>query len=123
MSFVFYTHLLAATVWVGGLIVMAGLVPAIRGVTDDRSVIQAMARRFGVISWVALGVLVLTGAVLAMDNWSQTLIVKTGLVLLVAMIAAWHSVMGNAQSARTRGATQGVILVLSLLILWAAISI
>jgi len=123
MSFVFFIHLLAATVWVGGLIVMAGLVPAVREVTDDRSVIQAMARRFGVISWVALGVLVLTGAALAIDNWSQTLIVKIGLVLLVTMIAAWHSVMGSAQSARTRRATQGVIVALSLLILWAAISI
>jgi len=123
MSFVFFIHLLAATVWVGGLIVMAGLVPAVREVTDDRSVIQAMARRFGVISWVALGVLVFTGAALAIDNWSQTLIVKIGLVLLVTMIAAWHSVMGNAQSARTRRATQGVIVALSLLILWAAISI
>ena len=123
MSFFFFIHLLAATVWVGGLIVMAVLVPAVREVTDDRSVIQAMARRFGVISWVALGVLVFTGAALAIDNWSQTLIVKIGLVLLVTMIAAWHSVMGNAQSARTRRATQGVIVALSLLILWAAISI
>ncbi len=47
---------------------MGGLVPAVRKATDDRAVIQAMARRFGVISWIALGVLVVTGGVLATDN-------------------------------------------------------
>jgi len=123
MTVFFYLHLLGATVWIGGLIVMGGLVPAVREVTDDRSVIQAMARRFGVISWVAMGVLVLTGGILAIDNWSQTLIIKIGLVFIVTMLAAWHSVMGGAQSARTRGLIQGVILILSLLILWAAISL
>ena len=82
-----------------------------------------MARRFGVISWIALALLVVTGGVLAIDKWSQTLIIKIGLVLVVTMLAAWHSVMGREQSPKTRGATQGVILLLSLLILWAAISL
>ncbi len=109
--------------WIGGLIVMGGLVPAVRKATDDRTVIQAMARRFGVISWIALSLLVVTGGVLATDNWSQTLILKVGLVLIVAMLAAWHSVMGSDQSPKTRGATQAVILLLSLLILAAALNL
>jgi len=123
MTVIFYFHLLGATVWIGGLIVMGGLVPAVRRATSDRSVIQAMARRFGAISWIALGLLIATGAILAIDSWSQTLIVKVGLVLLVTMLAAWHSVMGGDLTAKVRGATQGVILVLSLLILAAAVNI
>ena len=88
MTVVFYFHLLGATVWIGGLIVMGALVPVVRKATDDRAVIQAMARRFGVVSWIALAVLVVTGGVLAIDHWSQTLIIKVGLVLIVAMLAA-----------------------------------
>jgi putative copper export protein len=123
ITVVFYLHVLSATVWIGGLIVMGGLVPAVRKATDDRAVIQAMARRFGVISWIALGVLVITGGVLATDNWSQTLIFKVGLVLIAVMLAAWHSVMGSNQSPKTRGVTQAVILLLSLVILAAALNL
>ena len=120
MSGVFYLHLLGATVWIGGLIVLGGLVPAVRQATDDREVIKAMARRFGVISWSALGLLVLTGGYMAVDFWSQTLAIKIGLVLLVAMLAGWHSIAGSQQSPRTRGMIQGAILVVSLVILWVA---
>ena len=123
MTLVFYIHLLAATVWVGGLIVMATLVPAVRETTDDRAVLSAMARRFGTVSWLALGTLVLTGVILAFDSWSQTLVIKVGLTLVVALLAGWHSVMGSAMTARRRGLIQGLILILSLAILWAAISL
>lgn len=123
MRVVFYLHLLGTSVWIGGLLVMGALVSAVRNATEDRAVVQAMARRFGVVSWIALGVLIVTGGVLAIDNWSQTLILKVGLVLIVAMVTAWHSAMGSDQSPKTRGATQGVILILSLVILAAAISL
>ena len=102
---------------------MGGLVPAVRKATDDRTVVQAMARRFGIISWIALALLIVTGGVLAIDKWSQSLIMKIGLVLVVTLLAAWHSVMGREQSPKTRGATQALILLLSLLILWAAITL
>ncbi len=118
---VFYIHLLAATVWIGGLIVLGGLIPAVRNVTDDRRVIQAMARRFGVISWTALGTLVLTGGVLAVDHvWNRTLILKVGFVLITALLAAWHTIAAREQSPRIRGIIQGAILALGLVILGLA---
>ena len=121
---VFYIHLLAATVWIGGLIVLGGLIPAVRDVTDDRKVIQAVARRFGVISWTALGTLVLTGGVLAIDHvWNRTLILKVGLVLITAMLAAWHTIAAREQSPRVRGIIQGAILALGLVILGLATSL
>ena len=121
MTVIRYLHVVAATVWVGGLIVLATLVPAIRQVTEERSVIRAVAQRFGVVSWIALGTLVLTGGVLATQYWSRTLVIKIGLVLLVAILAAGHSVMASEQSPRTRGMIQGLILVVSLVILWVAV--
>lgn len=123
MTTVYYFHVLGATVWIGGLIVMGALVPAVRKATDDSSVVKAMARRFGVVSWVALSVLILTGGILASASWSQTLIVKVGLVFLVVMLAAWHSVVGGDQSPMARGIIQGIILILSLLILAAAVAL
>ena len=121
MRFVFYIHLLSATVWVGGLIVLGGLVPAVRKTTDDRSVIQAIARRFGVMSWTALGLLVLTGTLMVFDRvWTGTLIAKIGLVMLSALLAVWHTMAAREQSPAVRGAIQGVILILALVILWLA---
>ncbi|MFQ5522149.1 MAG: hypothetical protein ACE5F5_01035 [Acidimicrobiia bacterium] len=114
---VFYFHLLAATVWVGGLIVLAGLVRAVRQVTDDRAVLQAIARRFSVLSWTALGVLVATGIIQVLDRpLTGVLLAKIGLVLISAMLAAWHTVAAREQSPAVRGAIQGIILVLALAI-------
>lgn len=121
MDAVFYLHLLGASVWVGGLVVVAGLVPAVRSVTDDRSVLRAMARRFGVISWAAMGLLVLTGLVLALDRpWTSALSVKIGLVAVSVGLAAWHGLAAANQSPAVRGSIQGGILVLALVILGLA---
>jgi putative copper export protein len=121
LRFVFYIHLLSATVWVGGLVVLGGLVPAVRKTTDDRSVIQAIAKRFGLMSWMALGLLVLTGTLMVFDRaWTGNLIAKIGLVMLSAMLAVWHTMAAREQSPAVRGAIQGVILILALVILWLA---
>lgn len=119
-----YLHILGATVWVGGLIVVGALVPAIRDVTDDRTVIRAVARRFGVVSWIALAVQVVTGSLLLFDHvWSTTLSVKISLVMLSAILAAWHSLAARDQSPAVRGAVQGVIMLLALAIVWLAIQV
>lgn len=118
MDIIYYLHVLGATVWVGGLIVLATLVPAVRKVSDDREILRAMARRFGVISWSALGLQVVTGLTMAIDRfpWSATLNWKVGLVLVSALLAAWHTTMARAQSPAIRGAIQASILVLALVI-------
>jgi putative copper export protein len=124
VDFLLYLHILGATVWVGGLIVVGALVPAIRDVTEDRTVIRAVARRFGVVSWVALAVQVVTGSLMLFDRvWSTALSVKIGLVMLSAILAAWHSVAARNQSPAVRGAIQGVILLLALAIVWLAIQV
>lgn len=124
MDIVFYLHLVGATVWVGGLIVVATLVPAVRKATDDREVIRAIARRFGVVSWIALGSQVLTGAWMAAERvWDNVLITKVSLVLVSAILAGWHTMAARNQSPALRGATQGVILILALVILGLAINV
>ena len=52
-------HLLGVTVWVGGQIVLAGLVPTLRSLGPDAP--RTVARRFNLIAWPAFGVAVATG--------------------------------------------------------------
>ena len=52
-------HLLGVAVWVGGQIVLAGIVPAVRGVSRDATVL--MARGFARLAWPSLLLVVFTG--------------------------------------------------------------
>ena len=54
-----FLHVLAATIWVGGQLVLAALVPALRRFGTD--VLGAAARRFNQVAWVAFAVLIITG--------------------------------------------------------------
>jgi len=106
------------------LIVVAALVPAVRKVTTDREIIRVIARRFGAVSWIALGTLVLTGVWMAADRvWNTVLITKVSLVLVSAILAGWHTLAARNQSSALRGAVQGAILILALAILALAINL
>ncbi len=124
MQIALYLHIIGAAVWVGGLIVVAALVPAVRAVTPDREVVRVIARRFGVISWIALGTQILTGIWMAIGRvWDTALLTKVSLVLVSAALAAWHTVAARDQSPAVRGAIQGTILVLALVIVGLAINV
>jgi len=86
-------HVVAASVWVGGQLTLAGLVPTARGLGEGaaRSLAQAFAR----IQWPAYGILLVTGLwnVSAVHGgqpkvWQAVLGVKIT-VVVVAGLAAW----------------------------------
>jgi putative copper export protein len=52
-------HILAATVWVGGQITLAALVPVVRRTAATAT--RPVARRFAAVAWSAFAVLVATG--------------------------------------------------------------
>jgi putative copper export protein len=54
-----FVHVLAATVWVGGQLVLGGLMPAVRELGTDAP--RRIAKRFGMIAWPAYVVLLFTG--------------------------------------------------------------
>jgi putative copper export protein len=88
-----YIHVLAATVWVGGQLTLAGLVPGLRALGEDLP--RTVARRFNRIAWPAFGVLVITGIwnVLTLNpRWDtaygRTVMVKV-LVVTVAGVGAF----------------------------------
>ncbi len=87
--------MLAAAVWVGGQVVLAGLVPAARRVSPDAP--KALARAFARLSWPAYAVLVATGIWnVAADHpsgtaWQVVLGVKLGVVALAGVAALLHT--------------------------------
>ena len=96
MSFwngVLWLHLLAMAFFVGGQLMLAAIVvPTLRGVSDGE-LMRAAARKFGVGTLVAVGVLVVTGVALAshLHKWhDSTLQVKLGLVVLVGVLIGAH---------------------------------
>lgn len=54
-----FLHVLAATVWVGGQLTLAALVPALRKASPNAP--RAAAQAFNRVAWWAFGVLLLTG--------------------------------------------------------------
>jgi len=89
-------HVLAATVWVGGQLTLAALVPALRRAGPDLP--RMVARQVSRVAWPAFGVLVLTGIwnVAAESDrdhgrYRVTLIVKIAVVLLSGVAALLHA--------------------------------
>ena len=97
-----FLHVLAATIWVGGQITLAALVPVLRRLGAE--IPRAAANRFNQVAWPAFAVLVVTGiwkiaAVHAQihGSYETTLVVKLIVVVISGVTAALHA---RAQSPR-----------------------
>ena len=112
-----FLHVLAATIWVGGQITLAALVPVLRAGGAD--VPKAAARAFARIAWPAFGVLVLTGIwnVAAEDDLDQaTLGIKYALVLLSGVSAFLHGRASSRRQMAIWGALTGLSAVATLFV-------
>jgi uncharacterized membrane protein len=113
-----WLHLLAMAFFVGGQLFLAVcVVPVVRG---DRPRIQAVARRFGWGTLVALAVLLATGSAMAshFGDWSSgTLHAKLALVALIGVLVAVHM--------RRPGDhwMEGLIFVASLVVVWLGVAL
>jgi putative copper export protein len=108
-----FLHVLAATVWVGGQLTLAGLVPGLRRLAPDAP--RAVARRFNSIAWPAFGVLVVTGIwniVAVHPHWGTsymtTLIVKIAVVAVSGITAFAHANARSRRSLAIFGAVSGL---------------
>jgi len=85
-------HLLAAAFFVGGQLMLAGVVvPVLRG--GDRTALRAVARRFGYGTLIAFLFLIATGVAMAshLNLWGDsTFQAKLGLVVAIAALIGWH---------------------------------
>ena len=110
-----FFHILAATVWVGGQLTLAALVPALRRFGAE--VPRAAARRFNQVAWIAFAVLIVTGIwnVAAVSSeishsasYRDTLIVKLAVVSISGITAALHARARSAVGLAVFGVLTGV---------------
>jgi putative copper export protein len=108
-----FLHLLGATVWVGGQLTLAGLVPGLRALGPDAP--RAVARRFNLIAWPAFGLLVVTGIWnIAAEQptfgtaYTTTLMVKIAVVALSGLSALVHSQARSKAMLAVFGALSGL---------------
>ncbi len=89
-------HVLAATIWVGGQLTVAGLLPTVRGLGGGAA--KAIASAFGRIQWPAYVVLLITGVWNvfadhvghASSTWIAVLVAKIAVVLVAGLAAYLH---------------------------------
>ena len=105
-----FLHVLAATIWVGGQLTLAALVPALRRAAPDAP--RAAAQAFNRVAWWAFGVLVVTGAWNVAeqpddttDGYDATLALKLLVVAGTGVTAYLHT---KATTPRARGVYGGL---------------
>jgi putative copper export protein len=108
-----FLHVLAATVWVGGQITLAALVPVLRRLGAE--IPRVAARRFNQVAWPAFAVLILTGVwnVIAVrsqlsGSYETTLVVKLVVVAISGVTAALHTRARSAAGLAVFGALTGL---------------
>ena len=108
-----FLHVLAATVWVGGQLTLAAVVPVLRRAGAD--IPRAAARRFNQVAWPAFAVLIITGTWNVISVRSQvtgsyetTLVVKLVVVLISGVTAALHARARGPAGRAVFGALTGV---------------
>jgi putative copper export protein len=107
-----FLHVLGATVWVGGQITLAALVPALRAAAKD--VPKVAANAFNRVAWPAFGLLVLTGVwnVAAEGDqgapYQHTLMLKYGLVVASGVTAFVHARATSRTAMAVFGALTGL---------------
>lgn len=109
-----FLHLMAVAVWVGGQIVLAGLVPRVRAVAPEA--MSPIANGFARVAWPAMVIIVFTGAwglanTETADTGTEymaTFGLKMVLVGLAIAATVIHSV-GTSKSAKALGGAIGLL--------------
>ena len=117
---VLFLHLVAMAFFLGGQLLLAVAVVPVERAAPDRTRLRMTARRFGVGSVVALGVLLATGAALAshLDLWGDgTLRLKLTLVGCVFALTLVHLRYPRVH------ALQALVFGLTLVIVWLGLDL
>ena len=115
-------HICAVAIWVGGQIVIAAVVPALRA--DHRSALPLVAKAFARVAWPAFALAVLTGmwSLMAVDvastssGYQVAMMLKVLAVLLSGGAAAVHSA-GSSTAAKAIGGALGLLFALAAVVL------
>jgi putative copper export protein len=110
-----FLHVLAATVWVGGQMSLAGLIGTVRGQSPEAP--RAVARAFAKLAWPAFAVLVITGVWnLTAIDYQVTVFVKIAVAAGAGVFVLIHS-LGRTKLALAVGGALGLLCSLAALFL------
>lgn len=131
MQFLLWLHLIGAAVWLGGMVVVAAAMPTIRKAGGDDAMISAVARTFGRVSWIAMGLAGVTGFALLWNvrtgfrstEFAIGIALKLLAVGLTIGLALWHQTSARELPASARRTIQVLILLATLSIYAAAVAI
>ncbi len=109
-----FLHVIAASVWVGGQLTLAGIVPAVRRAHPNAT--KTIAQAFSRVAWPAFGITVLTGVwnLMAVDittassAYQATVLLKIAVAIASGVFAAVHQV-GQTKAALAIGGALGAL--------------
>lgn len=112
-----FLHVLGASVWIGGQLLMASLVPVLRKISPEAP--RKAAEQFGRLAWPFFGLAVVTGIwnvfEIDLDSVSSGYNAALGIKLLVVGASGGAAVIhSNTNSAAIRGITGGLALLSAL---------
>ncbi|MCC7076356.1 MAG: CopD family protein [Acidimicrobiia bacterium] len=115
-SLALWVHLIFVSIWVGGQVVVAFLVPTIRRSDPDpagaRRVLTAVTRRFQAVAWSALVGALFSGIWLILlqptqtGTWARILFEKLTVIVLAALAVAAHAYWIGPQLRQEPAVTQ-----------------
>ena len=110
-----FLHVLAASVWVGGQLVLGGLVPQVRRTHPDA--LAGIARAFSRVAWPAFGLAVVTGMwnLVAVDPSAHgnAYLVTFAVKILLLVAAAGATLIHSVSRSRLGLALGGAVALLS----------
>ncbi len=115
-----FLHILAASVWVGGQVVVAGIVPDARQVGSEAT--RAVANGLARVAWPAYLIAIVTGIwnLMVLDPagqtsaWNVTFGIKFLLVVAMGVSAVVHSRTANRSVMAATGAIGGLVALITL---------
>lgn len=119
-----FLHLLAVAIWVGGQIVLAGIVPALR--KSAPHTMPVVAQAFARIAWPAMIVVIFTGiwslGSVTITDQSASYLVTFGIKMLLVALAIVATVIHSAGTSKASKAIGGAVgLLTSLLATYAGV--
>lgn len=120
-----FVHIVAAAVWVGGIIVTAAVMASLQRAGAGAREVAAAARGFGSVAWPAMALSVATGIakIVRFDlEFDAALTAKVALTVAAVVLAFWHQTGGGRRlRAQVQSLARGLLLLTGLGLIAASV--
>ena len=116
-----YIHIVGLCIWLGSMVTWAVFAPKLNKFDPSRNTTSALRDSFSKISWSSYLVSLISGIsiLLISTDTSANWRLEIGLLVTAGVVIAFHSLLTNVSEA-VRGAFNGVMLILALVVVYLA---